>query len=59
MTFPRFNNPVFVRADMTRLKQIVINLLSNAIKYNKADGSVVSRPWPVFPGGDFTGSVRG
>ena len=40
MTFPRFNNPVFVKADMTRLKQIVINLLSNAIKYNKEQGTV-------------------
>ena len=41
MTFPRFDNPVFVRADMTRLKQVVINLLSNAIKYNKDQGTVV------------------
>ena len=38
MTFPRFDNPFFVRADRTRLKQIVINLLSNAIKYNKEGG---------------------
>ena len=41
MTFPRFDNPLFVRADRTRLKQIVINLLSNAIKYNKEGGAVV------------------
>ena len=41
MTFPRFENPVFVRADMTRLKQIVINLLSNAIKYNREAGTVL------------------
>ena len=41
MTFPRFENPIFVRADMTRLKQIVINLLSNAIKYNSREGAVV------------------
>jgi PAS domain S-box-containing protein len=41
MTFPRFDNPVFVRADMTRLKQIVINLLSNAIKYNLEHGTVI------------------
>jgi CheY-like chemotaxis protein/anti-sigma regulatory factor (Ser/Thr protein kinase) len=40
MTFPRFEHPVFVRADRTRLKQIVINLLSNAIKYNKEHGTV-------------------
>ncbi len=41
MRFPRFDNPVFVQADMTRLKQIVINLLSNAIKYNREHGLVV------------------
>jgi CheY-like chemotaxis protein len=41
MTFPRFDTPVFVRADRTRLKQVVINLLSNAIKYNKPQGTVV------------------
>ena len=41
ITFPLFDNPIFVRADRTRLKQIVINLLSNAIKYNKAQGTVV------------------
>jgi len=41
MTFPRFDNPFFVSADRTRLKQIVINLLSNAIKYNKDQGTVV------------------
>jgi PAS domain S-box-containing protein len=41
MTFTRFENPIYVLADRTRLKQIVINLLSNAIKYNRAQGSVV------------------
>jgi PAS domain S-box-containing protein len=41
MTFPRFDNPFFVSADRTRLKQIIINLLSNAIKYNKEQGAVV------------------
>ena len=30
-----------VKADRTRLKQIIINLLSNAIKYNKENGSVI------------------
>jgi CheY-like chemotaxis protein len=40
MTFPTFDKPAFVRADRTRLKQIVINLLSNAIKYNKEQGTV-------------------
>jgi PAS domain S-box-containing protein len=41
MTFPGFDKAAFVRADRTRLKQIVINLLSNAIKYNKQQGTVV------------------
>ena len=41
MTFPSFANPWFVRADLTRLKQVVINLLSNAIKYNRDRGTVV------------------
>ena len=41
MTFPRFDHPFFVKADRTRLKQIVINLLSNAIKYNKEQGTVI------------------
>jgi PAS domain S-box-containing protein len=43
MTFPRFDDDggFFVKADRTRLKQIIINLLSNAIKYNKERGTVV------------------
>jgi signal transduction histidine kinase/ActR/RegA family two-component response regulator len=41
MTFPRFDDPIYLWADRTRLKQIVINLLSNAIKYNKEQGRVV------------------
>jgi PAS domain S-box-containing protein len=41
LTFPRFDVPYFVRADQTRLKQIIINLLSNAIKYNRERGTVV------------------
>jgi PAS domain S-box-containing protein len=40
LTFPEFDQPSFVWADQTRLKQIVINLLSNAIKYNQAKGQV-------------------
>jgi PAS domain S-box-containing protein len=41
MTFPQFDIPLYVNADMTRLKQIIINLLSNAIKYNKEGGTVI------------------
>ena len=41
MTFPRFEVPYVVKADRTRVKQVLINLLFNAIKYNKPGGSVV------------------
>ena len=40
LTFPRFADAPFVKADRTRVKQVLINLLSNAIKYNRAGGSV-------------------
>jgi CheY-like chemotaxis protein len=40
MRFPRFEIPYFVKADRTRVKQVLINLLFNAIKYNKQAGSV-------------------
>jgi PAS domain S-box-containing protein len=40
MTFPRFEIPHFVKADRTRVKQVLINLLFNAIKYNKPGGVV-------------------
>lgn len=38
-----------VRADRTRLKQVLVNLISNAVKYNSPDGSVtvdIERPEP-------------
>ncbi len=41
MTFPQFEIPYFVKADRTRVKQVLINLFSNAIKYNKVGGTVV------------------
>jgi PAS domain S-box-containing protein len=41
MTFPAFTAPCFIKADRTRLKQVLINLLSNAIKYNRDGGSVI------------------
>ena len=36
----RSHAPVTVRADRTRLEQVLINLLSNAVKYNRPGGSV-------------------
>ena len=38
--FPELAGNDALRADPTRLKQVIINLLSNAIKYNKVGGSV-------------------
>jgi len=41
VAFPQFAVRYFVKADRTRVKQLLINLLSNAIKYNKVGGAVV------------------
>ncbi|BDE74799.1 MAG: hybrid sensor histidine kinase/response regulator [Bacteroidetes bacterium 13_1_20CM_4_60_6] len=38
--FPGLACPHFVKADRTRVKQVLVNLLSNAIKYNRPGGSV-------------------
>ena len=40
LSFPHVDTPCFVKADRTRVKQVIINLLSNAIKYNQPGGSV-------------------
>jgi PAS domain S-box-containing protein len=40
VTFPPFGTRYFVKADRTRVKQVLINLLSNAIKYNRLGGNV-------------------
>jgi signal transduction histidine kinase/ActR/RegA family two-component response regulator len=40
MSFPSFGAPVFVKADRTRIKQVLINLLFNAVKYNRPEGAV-------------------
>lgn len=34
------DTPVYVLADATRLKQVLLNLLSNAVKYNRPEGDV-------------------
>jgi protein-histidine pros-kinase len=39
--YPEPDPAMAVRADHTRLKQIILNLLSNAIKYNRKSGAVV------------------
>jgi PAS domain S-box-containing protein len=41
VTFIHFEIPCIVKADRTRVKQVLINLLSNAIKYNRANGTVL------------------
>ena len=51
--FPQFEISYFVKADRTRVKQVLINLLSNAIKYNKVDGTVV-----VFYNANTPGRIR-
>jgi CheY-like chemotaxis protein/anti-sigma regulatory factor (Ser/Thr protein kinase) len=40
ISFPQFEQPCFVNADRTRLKQVLVNLLSNAIKYNRVGGTI-------------------
>jgi CheY-like chemotaxis protein len=40
LIIPEIDTSLFVRADRTRLKQVLINLLSNAIKYNSKQGKV-------------------
>jgi PAS domain S-box-containing protein len=50
LTFPRFDIPYFVRADRTRVKQVLTNLLSNAIKYNIKQGTVEVKCTESTPG---------
>ena len=40
LRFPAELEPFYVKADRTRVKQVLINLLSNAIKYNRQGGTV-------------------
>jgi signal transduction histidine kinase/ActR/RegA family two-component response regulator len=48
MLFPP-HCPFEVRADRTRLKQVLLNLLSNAVKYNRDNGAVVVECRAVEP----------
>jgi len=41
MSFLNLETSLFVHADRTRVKQVLINLLSNAIKYNRSGGGVI------------------
>jgi len=37
--------PLLIKADENKIKQVVINLINNAIKYNQAGGLVIVRLW--------------
>lgn len=50
VSFPAFTSPLFVNADRTRLKQVLINLLTNAIKYNTERGKVTLKCVDTPPG---------
>ena len=49
VTFPHLIEPIYVKADLTRMKQVLINLLSNAIKYNSIRGTVTVSSVMVTP----------
>jgi PAS domain S-box-containing protein len=53
LTFAAAEHELFVHADRTRVKQVLLNLLSNAIKYNRPDGAV-----EVFCEASATGRIR-
>ena len=40
LSFPQIDGPCFVKADRTRVKQVLMNLILNAIKYNRPGGTV-------------------
>lgn len=48
--FPALEGPWMVKADRTRVKQVLVNLLSNAIKYNRVGGQVDLRCSAVATG---------
>jgi len=48
--FPALDGPWLVRADRTRVKQVLLNLLSNSIKYNRVGGKVDLRCYALENG---------
>src|SRR5665811_2326224 len=50
LILPQFDTPYFVRADRTRLKQVLTNLLSNAVKYNREQGTIEMQCVESTPG---------
>ena len=45
----RLADSLYVQADATRLRQVMLNLVSNAIKYNREGGTVTVRARPDEP----------
>jgi signal transduction histidine kinase/CheY-like chemotaxis protein len=50
MILPESGPSYYVRADRTRVKQVLINLLSNAVKYNRTGGTVSVDYASIAPG---------
>jgi PAS domain S-box-containing protein len=50
LVFPADDPSFFVRADQTRVTQVLVNLLSNAVKYNSENGTIEVTCVEVSPG---------
>lgn len=40
INYENLDESLYVKADLTRLRQVILNLLSNAVKYNRENGEV-------------------